>query len=169
MNPNAVPPNAPYQEAGASLVENSLRLTYDILAETLRRFRAEQLVYSEERLRDELQIRAEQEKINIIRNLDRMSDDERRVELMKKQLRMGQWAVGGSSKIIRYNADFYDLESDQRREAGIQDFIAGPFDPDVEAAPAGRPHDPNGIYNFGEDGGEAANSYDMAPLAEDDY
>jgi hypothetical protein len=169
MNPNALPPNAPYQEAGASLVENSLRLTYDILAETLRRFRAEQLVYSEERLRDELQIRAEQEKINIIRNFDRMSDDERRVELMKKQLRMGQWAVGGSSKIIRYNADFYDIESEQRREAGIQDFVAGPFDPDMEAAPAGRPHDANGLYNFGEDGSEAANAYDMAPMAEEDY
>ena len=56
----------------------------------------------------------------MIKDFNKLSEDERRVELMNKRLGIGRWAVGGTSLTWKYDADYYDLESQRRQEAGLR-------------------------------------------------
>jgi hypothetical protein len=116
------------------------------------------LTYSDKELRDELQIRAEKEKAEIIREFSGMDDDKKQVELMLKNLRMGKWAVGGSKAITQYNKDQYERERIERAKAGISDFATGGFGPE---GPADAELQAMGVA---EDSG-----YDMERMGEDDY
>jgi hypothetical protein len=166
VNPNEIPEGAAMQEAGQTLIDGSLGLIYDILNKTFIKYNKEILSYSDKELRDELQIRAEKEKADIIREFAEMDDDKKQVELMLKNLRMGKWAVGGTKAITQYNKEQYERERIERAKAGISDFATGGFGPEGPALAEGQMGDPNGIFNFG---GEAEAGYDMERMTEDDY
>ena len=171
LNPNEIPPGAPSQEATQILVDNSLRFLFDVVRSTLMKYRQEQKSYSDKEIRDLLQVRAEKEKAEIIKTFDRMTEDEKRVELLKKSLGMGRWAVGGTKKITQYDREFYDQERIQRAQAGIVDFATGGFGPEGEPMPEGRPADQYGFYDFGpndEFGAAEGSGYDMAHESPDD-
>jgi hypothetical protein len=166
VNPNEIPEGLPMQEANQVLIDGSLGLIYDILNKTFIKYDEQILSYSDKELRDELQIRAEKEKAEIIREFAEMDDDKKQVELMLKNMRMGRWAVGGTKAITQYNKDQYERERIERAKAGISDFSTGGFGPEgpeLAERPIGDAH---GIFNFG---GEGEGAYDMERMAEDDY
>jgi hypothetical protein len=51
-----------------------------------------------------------------------MDEDEKKLELVKKKLGLGDWSVGGTKLIYAYDADYLELELEKRIEAGIDDF-----------------------------------------------
>jgi hypothetical protein len=88
----------------------------------------------------------EVEKVGIITELDEMNDEERKIELMKKRLGLGRWAIGGTKLIWAYDRDQYDRE----REARLGNYDAlGETREGVEAL--GRENDANGLLDFGAD------------------
>jgi hypothetical protein len=93
-----------------------------ILSGTLKKFNQERLAFSDEELKDLLMDTVEKEKAQIISDFDKMDDDEKVVELIKKNLRIGRWAVGGTKAIWAYDADQYERERIEREKAGIIDF-----------------------------------------------
>ena len=42
--------------------------------------------------------------------------------MMKKRLGLGEWAVGGTKLIYKYDSDFYDLERERDEAAGIDNW-----------------------------------------------
>lgn len=73
-------------------------------------------------IEEQLQIRAEKEEAYFIEKFDKLDRDMRQVELMKKRLKIGDWAVGTTKNLFRYDADFFEFERDQRAAMGVPDF-----------------------------------------------
>ncbi len=141
-----------------------VRILNDLLADCLKKYNKERLGYSMEDIKEDLMVRSEKEKNEFIKFFDRMSDDEKAAEKMKKMLGIGRWAVGGTAAIRIYDADRWDAERAERAAAGIMDFAA---QPDGDIGPSdGRDYDDMGIMNYGA-GGE--DGYDNVQIKEDDY
>jgi hypothetical protein len=51
---------------------------------------------------------------------NKLTEDEKQVERIQENLRMGKWAVG--EKIRSYDEDIWEMEQQQRREMGLIDF-----------------------------------------------
>jgi hypothetical protein len=149
------------KDAGSNTTGN-IRVIYDILKDCFLKYNFEKLGYSTEAIKQELMIRSEKEKDEFIKFFDKMSEDEKAAEKMKKMLGIGRWAVGGTSAIRIYDADRWDAERAERAAAGIFDFAARP---DGDAVPDGRSYDMIGLsdYDAGQDG------YDNVQTREDDY
>ena len=88
--------------------------------------------------------RAELEKNSFIQKFDKLDRDLRKVELMKKKLKIGDWAVGNVKNLFTYDADFFEFEREQRAAMGLPEFSA-----DITGAGAAE-EDRYGMYNFGE-------------------
>jgi hypothetical protein len=73
------------------------------------------------------------------------------VDLLQKQLGIGEWAVGGTKLIYEYDKDYYDLERKRRIDAGIVDFLPG-RKMNENGLSEGRAHDEMGfkVYNRSE-------------------
>jgi hypothetical protein len=56
----------------------------------------------------------------VIHKFDRLTPEEKAVELMNKKLGTGDWAVGGTKVIRLYNEDQYERERVQRAERGLE-------------------------------------------------
>lgn len=161
-NPNTVPPTLQGQ-APTDSPTNAMKLLLAFIVGSLSKYNKERLAYNDEQLRELIMVRNEKEKNEFIGYLDKMTDEERAVELTKKRLGIGRWAIGGTKLIWAYNADQYEREREERERAGIISFPGeGPNDvPTFD----GRPLDAMGfaIYEGGADG------YDMRQRAEEDY
>jgi hypothetical protein len=94
--------------------------------------------------------RAEAEKVSMINRLAKMTPEEKKVELMKKRLGLGDWAVGGTKAIYQYDPEQYERERAQRSEMGLAEFGGVPGGADD--------------YGGGGEGG-----YDNDQMAADDY
>jgi hypothetical protein len=66
--------------------------------------------------------RNESEKVNIIMELDRMTPEQKRAELLMKSLGLGRWARGASRGIFSYDEEQQAFEAAERRARGIVDF-----------------------------------------------
>jgi hypothetical protein len=122
--------------------------------------------YSKERIRQILQQRAELERTSVVEEFASIKDDdERAAEQLKKQMRIGRWAVG--KDIQKLDPDRYEFETEQRRRMGIVD---PPVDPIlVEGAAASAAAGPTD-YGLTLDSGAAEDGYDANQLAAgDDY
>jgi hypothetical protein len=117
----------------------------------LQRYTVEGLDYTEDAIRDMLAKRAEVEKQTMIGKFARMTEEEKRVELVNKKLGLGDWAVGGTKAIRFYDPDQYEVERKQRAEMGLSDFTDNALE------------EGQGQGQGQEDG------YDNAQMAEDDY
>jgi hypothetical protein len=91
--------------------------------------------------------RNEKEKANIIRKMNDMSRASRDIEKTKIKLGIGEYAVGGTKAIYAYDKDRYDIEREQRAQAGIVDFPGqGPYDQDMKGGADQRAVDGLGYY-----------------------
>ena len=112
INPNDVPPTySDFTTEPGSLGDVSSRNSLQILYILLKRFREEGINFSPDQIRDALAKRREAEKLRIINRLDRMTPEEKRVDLLNKKLGLGDWAIGGSKGIAVLNAEQYDYEN----------------------------------------------------------
>jgi len=160
INPNIVPTAGKGETGGA--YEPTARVPLNILEVCLSRFQLEGLNFSDDQIRDMIARRVEAEKMTFINKLDRLSPEEKKVELMKKRLGLGEWAVGGTKAIFSLDADQYDRERLQRIEMGVGDFV---MDGEAVAAAAALLND----ENFGGGGAGAEGGYDNAQIEADDY
>jgi hypothetical protein len=61
----------------------------------------------------------------MINKLAKMTPEEKKVELMKKRLGLGDWAIGGTKAIYQYDPEQYERERAQRAEMGLGEEVAG--------------------------------------------
>jgi hypothetical protein len=79
----------------------------------LDKYKAEELSFNPEILKNRIESINEKEKAKIIKELDTLkkeNEDMFMIEKMKKRLGIGKWAVGGTKVIYAYDKDYYDLE-----------------------------------------------------------
>ena len=144
-------------------VDATARVPLNILDMCLARMRTEGLSYTEDQIRELLVKRAEAEKLSILRRMDNMSPEEKRVELMNQRLGLGAYAVGGTKAIYRLDKDQYVRERMQRADMGIAGEFGGTAD--VQAAMDQYTYN----ENFGGGGEGAEGGYDNEQMAADDY
>jgi hypothetical protein len=95
-------------------------------------------------IQEALLARQELERAEFIRRFDVLDRDMRRVELMKKRLKIGDWAVGTMKNLFQYDADFYEFERGQRAAMGLPEFTS-----DITGGGAGPAENPYGFMEFG--------------------
>ena len=88
----------------------------------IRRYNQEALKYTDEQVRDGIAARDEIERQSYLKKLSKLNPDEKRVEMTKKRLGLGEWAVGGTKLIYKYDKNFYDLEREKDEMAGIENW-----------------------------------------------
>ena len=145
INPNRVPISP-----GTDQIDVGARAPIEVLDKCLGRLQAEGLNFSDQKIRDIISMRAEAEKVSMINRLAKMTPEEKKVELMKKRLGLGDWAVGGTKAIYQYDPEQYERERAQRSEMGLAEFGGVP----------------GGVDEYG-GGGEGG--YDNDQMAADDY
>jgi hypothetical protein len=87
-------------------------------------YKKEYLSYDPVAVRQKLEASKEREKQRFIGELDAKGEEERRVELLKKQLGIGRWAIGGTKLVYSYDPDQWDknrmeMELDYATAAGL--------------------------------------------------
>jgi hypothetical protein len=148
VDPNILP-IATDVELPESHVEQQALFPAKFIAEMLGRFKEEGFNLTPEQIRELIAKRNEMEKANIIKKMNDMSRSGKDIEKIKMKLGLGDWAVGGTKGIYAYDQDRYDVEREQRAEAGIIDFPGR--GPEGYGAPEGREVDGLGYYNTGGD------------------
>jgi hypothetical protein len=83
----------------------------------------------EKQIQEKILARKEAEKNMFIDRLDKLDKDMRKVELIKKSLKIGDWAVS-TKNLFKYDADFYEFQRQQRSQMGLPEFMS-----DVAAEP----------------------------------
>ena len=168
INPNVMPPDAEI-EGAADLLDNSVLTIISVLNKCLIKYNNENINFSDNELKSELQVSAEKEKMLIIKDFDNMTEDEKRVELMKKQLGIGpKWSRGGSKQVRLYNKEIWEAERIERIKAGISDFGGG-AGPNGLTDDAGAMGDDAGIFNVDGSGPYEDTGYDMEQMQEEDF
>jgi hypothetical protein len=112
-----------------------------------------------EQIKESLNAQIENEKMYFIKKFDKLDPEMRQIELMKKRLKIGDWAVGTTDNLFKYNKDFYEFRRQQRSEMGLPDFttdITG-----IVAQPADNP------FGFRAAGGPES-GYDMRAVHDED-
>lgn len=95
-------------------------------------------------IQEALLARQELERAEFIRRFDVLDRDMRRVELIKKRLKIGDWAVGTMKNLFQYDADFFEFERGQRAAMGLPEFAG-----DVTGDMGGVKENPYGFMEFG--------------------
>ena len=148
IDPNTLPMSGG-TELPASQVEQQAMFPARFIADMLSRFKEEGAHLTPEQIREQIAKRNEMEKANILVKMSGMSRATKDIEKLKMKLGLGDWAVGGTKAIYAYDQDRYDIEREQRAEAGIIDFPG--YGPEGPGAPAGRAVDGLGYYMTGGD------------------
>jgi hypothetical protein len=150
IDPNRVPQST----TEGITVDAGARAPIQVLDICLGRLQIEGLNFTEQQIRDMIARRAEAEKVAMIGRIASMTPEEKKVELMKKRLGLGEWAVGGTKAIYAYDPEQYERERGQREVMGLAEF----------GAVAGAPDEDYGGGGAGAEGG-----YDAEQMAADDY
>jgi len=148
VDPNTLP-IAGGTELPASQVEQQALFPARFIADMLNRFKEEGAHLTPEQIREQIAKRSEMEKANILMKMTGMSRATKDIEKIKMKLGLGDWSVGGTKAIYAYDQDRYDIEREQRAEAGIIDFPG--YGPEGPKAPTGREVDGLGYYATGGD------------------
>ncbi len=166
INPAEIPEGTEIKSPIKSIGDPSMRFISDLVALTLNKYRNERLTFNDQEIKELIAVRNEKERVNVIAEFNKLTDEERAVELMNKRLGIGKWAVGGTKLIYAYDKDYYDLERQKREAAGIIDFPG--LGPDQMEALDGRPTDEYGFPVFGDAEFEADGGYDHNQHGDDD-
>ena len=159
VDPNTLP-IAQDTEAPASHVEQQAMFPAKFISEMVNRFKEEGLNLTPEQIREMIAKRNEAEKANILRKMTEMPRAQKDIAKIQMKLGIGEWAVGGTKAIYAYDKERYDIERDQRAEAGIIDFPG--MGPEGGAAAQGQM---DGLGYF-ENGGDEAGYIDDGELGD---
>ena len=160
LDPNQIPTTA-LDIAGLSSGKSSKSILITMRS-FIQQLKKEQLSYSLDVIREKIAKEDEKEKESFINDIDKLNDDDKKLELLRKGLGMGRWAIGGTKLIYAYDADQYDKERVARME---QYASVGPEGP---AMPQGREADALGIFSYGADYNERDGGYDFVFYDKDD-
>ena len=123
VDPNMLPIRLSGEiESPQSQVEQQALFPARFISEMSARFRGEGFHLTPEKIREMIAERNEKEKSNIIKKMSDMSRAAKEIEMIKMKLGLGDWAVGGTKGVYAYDKERYDIERDQRAQAGIIDF-----------------------------------------------
>jgi hypothetical protein len=167
INPAEIPEGTVVRTAIKSIADPSMRYITDLIELTLNKYRVERLSFDDQQIKELIAIRTEKERANVIAEIDRMTDEERAIDLMNRRLGLGKYAVGGTKLIYAYDKEYYDLERQKRDAAGIIDFPG--LGPDQMASLEGRQVDEYGFPMFGDAEFEREGGYDHNQHGDDDY
>ena len=112
VNPNHVPTEA--MALNTSTTGKSSIAILELMKRLILQMNTEKLTYSAEAVQNRIAAASEKEKNIIIDYFDKMSDEDKRVELLKKRIGIGRWAIGGSKLIWQYDPEQYDKEREAR-------------------------------------------------------
>jgi hypothetical protein len=98
---------------------------------------------SSQQVRDQIAVREEMERASFIKRLDDKDKEMRKIELIKKGFKMGDWNIGNMSK---YSNDMFEFLRAQREAMGVPEFSADIVD---RGAQAGAPGEEYGFHTFG--------------------
>lgn len=106
--------------------QQAIEFSRDVLLDLLSSKQADLAPYhmSAKEVQESLLARQELEKNMFIQRFDKLDREMRQVELMKKRLKIGDWAVGTTKNLHSYDADFYEFERAQRAAMGLPEFAA---------------------------------------------
>lgn len=166
INPSEIPKGTEITSPIRSVGDPSMRLLLEILALTLNKYKRERLSFNDQEIKELIAIRNEKERVNVIAEFNKLTDEERAIELVNKKLGLGKWAVGGTKLIYAYDKDYYDLERQKREAAGIIDFPG--VGPDQSVPLDGRQVDDFGFPVFNDGDFEIEGGYDHNQHADDD-
>lgn len=161
-----IPENVPVQSAIHEMNNPSIEYLLRLIRTALETYSKERLSYDEEKIKTMIAIQAEKERVHVVKEFDRLTDDERAIEKINKKLGLGKWAVGGTKLIYAYDKDYYDQERLRRLDAGMIDF---PGMSTGEMLPSdGRAYDEMGFPMFSEQDAEREGGYNHVQHGEDD-
>jgi len=132
MNPNISVPDTYIKSDGYDITDNGNKIK-DIIKELIVRYDKESFKLTEEEIRYAIAKRNESEKRLFIAKLDVMTADEKKGELMKKTLGLGDWARGGSKGIYAFDAEQYEFEKQQRDAMGMSNIEEGNYQREKES------------------------------------
>ena len=164
INPSEIPEGTEITSPIKAMGDPSMRFLLDIVAFSLDKYYKERLSFNDKEIKELIAIRDEKERVNVVAEFNKLSDEERAMELMNKRLGLGKWSVGGTKLIYAYDKDYYDLERQKRLNAGIVDFPG----PNADANP-GREIDAMGFPMHSAEEYEQEGGYDNNQHGDDDY
>ena len=165
VNSAEIPEGTEIKNPIKSMGDPSIKFLLELIVLTLDKYNREKLTVDNELIKIRLAVREEKERVNIIKDFDKLTDEEKYIELQNKRYGIGKWAVGGTSKIWKYDAEYHDEEREKRLAAGIVEFPGrGQLDP-----AEGRAVDENGFHIYTDAELEADGGYDFNQHADDDY
>jgi hypothetical protein len=167
LHSGEIPPGVEIKSPIKSMGDPSMRLLLEIVAFTLEKYDKEHLSFDDKEIKNLIAIRDEKERVNVVAEFNKLTDEERAIELMNKSLGIGKWAVGGTKKIFAYDKEYYDEERKKRLAAGIVEF-PGRGNGEM-GEPQGRPVDDLGISIYGDEEYEADGGYEHNQHGDDDY
>jgi len=154
------------KSAMAAVSDPSASFILEVITSFLMKYGKEKMSYDEKEIKNMIAIRDEKERVNVVAEFNKLSDEERALELQNKRLGIGKWAVGGTKLIYAYDKDYYDKEREKRLAAGIVDF---PGSANGELGmPQGRELDDIGLREYGDEEYEQEGGYDQNQHADDD-
>lgn len=107
----------PRDEEGNEVEDEDAGNSYVIISKfvefMLDKYTKERLAYNPQEVRQRIEAAKEAEKQRFISDLDRLTEDERRVELMKKRYGIGRWAIGGTKLVWQYDKDQWDKNREE--------------------------------------------------------
>ena len=159
VDPNTLP-IAQDTEAPSSHVEQHAMFPAKFISDMVNRFKDEGLSLTPEQIRELIAKRNEAEKANILKKMTDMPRAQKDIAKIQMKLGIGEWAVGGTKAIYAYDKERYDIERDQRAQAGIIDFPG--MGPEGAAMGQGQM---DGLGYF-EEGGDEAGYIDDAELGD---
>ena len=165
INSAEIPDGSEIKNPIKSMGDPSIKFLLELVVLTLNKYNNERLSYDNEAIKIQIAIREEKERVNIIKEFDKLTDEEKYIELQNKRIGIGKWAVGGTSKIWKYDAEYHDEEREKRLAAGIVEFPGrDQLDPAL-----GRAVDENGFHVYTDAEMEADGGYDFNQHGDDDY
>jgi hypothetical protein len=169
IDPAHLPSTFGYQSTVSAMTDRSIEFLLKLVESNLRKYKrdTDSIPYDEQEIKNRIAVREEKERVNVIKEFDRLSDEERDMELTNKRLGLGKWAVGGTKLIYAYDKDYYDLERQKRIAAGIIDF-PGHGNGEMNA-PDGRAVDDLGFREYNDEEYEREGGYENNQHADDDY
>jgi hypothetical protein len=158
-----IPQGAQIKSAVKSVGDFSMRFLLEIVDFTLNKYNKEKLSYDDKEIKNMIENRAEKERVNVLAEFNKLTDEERHIERTNMKLGIGKWAVGGTKVIHSYDKEYYDQERHKRNAAGISDFPGQGEDAKGRAVDEFGFDENNDEYNDGEDDG-----YDFNQHGDDD-
>jgi hypothetical protein len=176
LNPNIFPVETTITVApDESAYGTGGKLLMQFIQQLLVKYNTERITYSDDQIRNLIEIRNEKERQNIIKEFDDLDEEMRGIELMKKFLGLGRWAFGASRAVYAYDPEQWDKERKEREAAGITDFPG--VGPDGEgtalvnaaAAQEGMLFSAEGLFGDGAFYDNMNGGYDNDQMAAEDY